>query len=278
MPRQGLAMTTDERTGRDPDTAARLRPAVGALVAVVVALAAYVVGQLVVVAVVLVVGGPLPTWVGSVLSLVADAIMLAIVVLAARRWFAMRAPSAFAMVRPHWGKAIGLAVLAFLVVEAVAIGWNVAIGTRDVQDAGDALIGGGLAGQIAGVLTVAVLVPVVEETVFRGFVYQALSRWVGPWVGAVLGGLVFAALHIGSSPLAQLVPLFVLGLLACVLMRLTGSLLAPIMLHCLNNGLVAGATTGWGEWTLPAFVVGAPLLAVLVVLPFCRPREALAAR
>ena len=42
---------------------------------------------------------------------------------------------------------------------------------------------------------VAVVAPIVEEITFRGYLFPALTRWRGPWVGAVACGAVFGLAH-----------------------------------------------------------------------------------
>lgn len=99
-------------------------------------------------------------------------------------------------------------------------------------------------------------VGVSEEVLFRGLFQTYLSRY---WAGAVklpgvrisaagvIGAIVFAAVHIRFTidPLAvthisfgQLVQALVLGLVYAWAYDRTGSLLAPILMHNLSNGLL----------------------------------------
>ncbi len=52
-----------------------------------------------------------------------------------------------------------------------------------------------------------VVAPICEEFLFRGFVFTALRNWRGIWPAAVITGLAFGAVHIGSAPALDLVPL-----------------------------------------------------------------------
>ena len=117
---------------------------------------------------------------------------------------------------------------------------------------------------------VAVLAPVVEELAFRGYLFPALTRWRGPWVGAALTALLFGAAHFASSPLAALPALAVFGFGACLLYWFTGSLLPCVGLHAANNALVM-SVGGAGTWQVPA-LIGCVLLAILLLLPFARER------
>ena len=79
-----------------------------------------------------------------------------------------------------------------------------------------------------------IVAPLVEETVFRGFIYGVLKRYTDGWYAAVCSALLFAIvhMHVGS-----LVPLFVLALGLCAAYERTGSLLVPMGMHALFNGV-----------------------------------------
>ena len=85
-----------------------------------------------------------------------------------------------------------------------------------------------------GLMVVAAVVaaPLCEEIVFRGYMYPVLKKHAGVWPAAVCVSLVFAAAH-GS--LAALLPLFVLSGLLVLVYEKTGSLWAPIAVHCCFN-------------------------------------------
>ncbi len=92
-------------------------------------------------------------------------------------------------------------------------------------------------------LVAAVVAPVLEEILFRGGLYRGLRGATGSMpllasmvVSALLSSFVFAAIH----PQGVLfVP--ILGALAmsfCLVRELRGSLVAPMVGHALNNGLI----------------------------------------
>jgi len=93
-----------------------------------------------------------------------------------------------------------------------------------------------------------VVAPICEEFLFRGFFFGALSNWRGPWPAAIVTGVVFGAVHIGSAPAVDLVPLGVLGFALCVLYRASGSLYPCIAAHCINNSIAFGDLEGWTLW------------------------------
>ena len=81
--------------------------------------------------------------------------------------------------------------------------------------------------------SVAVLAPIFEEIFFRGFLYQALRKRIGPWAGVFATAGLFAVIH--PSPF-QTSLIFPLGLLLAYLVEKTGSLIPSIVLHFLTNG------------------------------------------
>jgi membrane protease YdiL (CAAX protease family) len=101
-----------------------------------------------------------------------------------------------------------------------------------------------------------VIAPICEEVLFRGFVFTALRNWRGVWPAAVITGLLFGAVHAGSAPPADLVPLAVLGFALCLLYYHTGSLYPCIAAHSLNNSLAFGSLEGWG-WQIPVLMCAA---------------------
>ena len=82
-----------------------------------------------------------------------------------------------------------------------------------------------------GVVTV-VGAPLMEEFVFRGYLYPVLKRMGGLWLGALTVSLFFAAAHLEGS---HLLGRFILSLILITAYELTGSLWAPLGLHFLNN-------------------------------------------
>jgi membrane protease YdiL (CAAX protease family) len=74
--------------------------------------------------------------------------------------------------------------------------------------------------------------PLCEEIVFRGYFYPVLKRFAGAWPAAVSASLVFGAAH---GNLTALLPLFLFGGLLVWVYERTGSLWAPVAVHCCFN-------------------------------------------
>ena len=81
-----------------------------------------------------------------------------------------------------------------------------------------------------------------EESLFRGYLGQALTAWIGrraagPGVAAVVGAVLFSLAHLPPD-LGTFLARFVLGLAASALVWLTGGLEAAIALHVVIDVLV----------------------------------------
>jgi membrane protease YdiL (CAAX protease family) len=93
----------------------------------------------------------------------------------------------------------------------------------------------------------ALLAPIFEEIIFRGFLFNSLRRIfreglgvrltggstrVADYLAVAVSALVFAAAHMDLTSFA---PLFILGIILAELYRRSGTLACPILLHALNN-------------------------------------------
>jgi hypothetical protein len=91
-------------------------------------------------------------------------------------------------------------------------------------------------------MSLVVMPPIVEETVFRGFVYTGIRNKVRPIGAAVLTSLLFAIAHLqfgSGKPLLWVAALdtFTLSLVLCYLRQTTNSLWPGVFLHGLKNGI-----------------------------------------
>ena len=114
-----------------------------------------------------------------------------------------------------------------------------------------------------------VVAPICEEMLFRGFIFSALRNWKGTWPAALITGLTFGAVHAGSAPAIDLIPLAALGVGLCLLYRYTGSLYPCIAAHSLNNSLAFGSLENWG-WQIPVLALAALGLIGLLALVLIR--------
>jgi membrane protease YdiL (CAAX protease family) len=94
-------------------------------------------------------------------------------------------------------------------------------------------------GQRMMIIVFAVAVaPVVEEFLFRFFIYGVLKRYFGRLLGVVFSALLFAAAH---AHLPSFAPLFVLGSCFAIAYEWSGSILVSMTMHSLFNSLTLTA-------------------------------------
>ena len=115
-----------------------------------------------------------------------------------------------------------------------------------------------------------VIAPICEEFLFRGFIFRALRNWRGTLPAALVTGVLFGAVHAGSAPASDLVPLGVLGFLLCLVYRYSGSLYPCIALHSLNNSIAFANLEEWSVGGGAALLVGALALIWLLALALKR--------
>ncbi len=136
---------------------------------------------------------------------------------------------------------------------------------------------------VAATVFVCVLAPMAEEFFFRGFLFGVLRRLpikvagrdLGPWVAAVIVGILFGLAHTGSASSQYLIPLGFLGFVLCLVRWRTGSLYPCMALHSANNALALGVNQEhWGAGAIAALAVGSLLVIGLLTGPLARIRAA----
>jgi membrane protease YdiL (CAAX protease family) len=80
--------------------------------------------------------------------------------------------------------------------------------------------------------------PVVEEFLFRFFIYGVLRRYFGRLLGVTFSALLFASAH---AHLPSFAPLFVLGSCFAIAYEWSGSILVAMTMHSLFNSLTLTA-------------------------------------
>ena len=110
-------------------------------------------------------------------------------------------------------------------------------------------------------LSSGLLIPIVEEVVFRGILFRLLRRWTSfPWA-MLLSALVFGAYH---GNLVQFVYATLCGVLLAYLCEKYHSILAPILSHMVMN-IGAIVFTQLGVF---ASIMTSDIIATVVTL-FC---------
>lgn len=170
-----------------------------------------------------------------------------------RAWqFGLRAPGV------GWRSAVKMIVLLLLAFIVFSVLWAVIFKPEKdkVLESLGSKEGGSLL-VLSAVLT-CVVAPIGEEFLFRGYIFTALRGWRGTLTAAVITGLLFGSVHLGSAPTLDLIPLAGLGFGLCLLFRYTGSLYPGIVCHSLNNCIAFAGLAGWGwGWEAPTLLLGA---------------------
>lgn len=78
-------------------------------------------------------------------------------------------------------------------------------------------------------LSAIIAAPIVEELIFRGFLFGRLNYKYGFWIATLLPSILFGALH--SDPVGA----FVFGVFMTLIRVKYDSILAPIIVHMANN-------------------------------------------
>jgi membrane protease YdiL (CAAX protease family) len=229
--------------------------------AIVVLLAGWLTGQ-VVAGIVITVGGGGTAEDDTPIGLLAlgtaafDIVFVAIVVVLARL-FGGASLERFAL-RPISVRRALPWVAGGLVASYVAASiWLAALGATDEEDTiTDRLTSDPpVAGVVGLAILTVVIAPIVEEVVFRGFVFRALQSAMPMAAAAVVSGVLFGAVHAAGSPWEFLVPLSVFGVILALVTWRTGSLHSAIAMHAVWNSVMFGGAMGW-DWQILALLAG----------------------
>jgi len=87
---------------------------------------------------------------------------------------------------------------------------------------------------ILAFITLVIIAPIVEEILFRGYLYGNLKKFLPIWAAIAITSILFGIFH-GSWALA--IDTFSLSIVLCLLREITGSLWASILLHMTKNGI-----------------------------------------
>lgn len=95
--------------------------------------------------------------------------------------------------------------------------------------------------QLIALLAVVVIPAIIEETVFRGFIFPAIAGRFGLIIGALGSSVLFGLAHLQAN---ISIYTFLLGLLLCFMYVKLRSIFPGMALHMLNNYLAFLALTG----------------------------------
>lgn len=127
---------------------------------------------------------------------------------------------------------------------------------------------------LMSIVCIALIPCLVEEIIFRGVIYYAGYRGVSPVKGMFLCGLLFGLLHLNINQFSYA---FVLGVVLCLAVEATGSLVSAMLMHFTLNAnstiltYLSARMIGWLENVSPETVQAEteiPVEAVTAYLGF----------
>jgi CAAX protease family protein len=178
-----------------------------------------------------------------------------------RSWqFGLRPPGV------GWRSAVAMIALLMLAFVILSVAWSEAFTPEKEQLLKQLGTNEGTALLFLSAALTCVVAPIGEEFLFRGLMFTSLREWRGTLPAATIDGLLFGAVHIGSAPALDLIPLAALGFGLCLLYRHTGSLYPGVVTHSLNNCVAFAGLEGWSVlWQPPVLIVGSLASIWLVV-------------
>jgi membrane protease YdiL (CAAX protease family) len=186
-------------------------------------------------------------------------------------------PVDFGYRRVAWGLAASSFLAAGVGYYVVTLVYGVLLhihGTDKLPSSFD--VNGSTAAMLGTAAFVCVVAPICEEFFFRGFLFGVLremnvevaGRQLGPWLAAVIVGILFGIAHTGSVSSDQyLIPLGFLGFVLCLVRWRTGSLYPCMALHSFNNCLALGVLLHWSVGDVAALLAVAWAVIALLTWP-----------
>lgn len=132
------------------------------------------------------------------------------------------------------GYLVGIMVVFLAVVSALLWVVSVFVPGFNANEAQTNTLTNGVKGQYAWAAFIGLVIvpPILEETIFRGFLFPALSKRVGLIGGAIISSLLFGMAHFQAN---VSIYTWALGLLLCFMYVRLRSIVPGILLHMLNN-------------------------------------------
>lgn len=115
-------------------------------------------------------------------------------------------------------------------------------------------------------LSVVVGAPIAEELLYRGLIQNLLVRFFRPFTAILVTSVIFAVMH---WQITRYPAVFEIAVVLGVVYHRTRSIWASILVHAVNNGLVATAFL-WPELHQSIFGPGAILLGIPALVIFAR--------
>ena len=122
---------------------------------------------------------------------------------------------------------------------------------------------------ILEIIVAGIVIPVVEELIFRGIAYRRMRWYIKPVPAMILSALYFGAVH---GNWLQGIYAFIMGVLLAFAYERFHSILAPILIHVAANTVsVIISETGWLDFIYEddtAFLISTVAAAAIFVITF----------
>ncbi len=200
------------------------------------------------------------------LSIIAATVGLAAIFSRPRAWHFGWRP-----VQRVW-QALGWSALLYVSFVLVSAVWLFAIGQTDEEQtlAKDLGADESTLAAIIIALLVAYGAPVVEELLFRGFMFGSLRGRLSVIPAAIITGIVFGLAHVAGSPIAFILPLALFGFGLCLLYHQTGSLYPSMAVHAVNNSVAITSALKWDWYWAPVLIATSLTMLALTALVVSR--------
>ena len=83
-------------------------------------------------------------------------------------------------------------------------------------------------------LLLAVIAPIIEEIIFRGWLYGKLRVRIPKWVAVIVTSLAFGLVHLQWN---VGISVFAMSVVTCTLREITGTIYAGTLVHIINNSV-----------------------------------------
>lgn len=115
--------------------------------------------------------------------------------------------------------------------------------SSNYKEASEAFFGGSILFEILGPC---IFVPILEEYVFRGLVYQRLREWLGIFWAVLISAVIFGMMHMN---IVQFVYAGILGIFLALCAERTKHLYGAVLAHMAANTIsVIRTETDWIAW------------------------------
>lgn len=163
-------------------------------------------------------------------------------------WWRAQSLAALGVI-PQWGHLVLWSIIGapLVLIVNMAVGLVFALfGLHQNQAAGYPLVAGDYTGQLVFWVAAALIAPLGEEVLFRGYLWGALHRHYGTWWALCGTAVVFAIGHSMSASQGAIVLVsqtLVMGLVLAWVRQSSGSIWAGFFAHSINNSIAVAIVT-----------------------------------